>query len=203
MFATTRVRPVTASRTRLLPVPPPFVALLPDGGLRRGTAVRCTGEEALSLALAIAGGPSAAGSWCAVVGAGDVGAAAAAGYGIDLRRLVVVRSAPAQWALAVGTLIDGIDLVVVAPPAHAKLSLVRTLMARARDRGAVLLVLHPSWPVDVELAVVDPRWHGLAEGAGRLQARRVTVAARGRGPAARPVRRELWLPAATGMVVAA
>jgi hypothetical protein len=212
MFATERldalaerVRPTTASRTRLLAVPGAVAALLPDGGLRRGAAVRCTGEGALALVLALAGGPSAAGSWCGLVGLDDVGVVAAAGYGVDLRRLVVVRGPAAQWAVAAGGLIDGLDLVVVAPPAHAKPSLARNLVARARDRGTVLLVLEggSSWPVDVELAVTDPRWHGLAEGAGRLQARRVTVVARGRGAAARPVRRELWLPAATGAVAAA
>lgn len=216
MFASTdrlqalaeRVRPTAPSRTRLLPVVPPLVALLPDGGLRRGTAVRFTGgtagiDGALSLALAVAAGPSATGSWCALVGVDDVGAVAAAGYGVDLDRLAVVRAAPAEWAMVAGVLVDGLDLVIVAPPAHPRPSAVRTLAARARDRGAVLLVLHPTWPADLELAAEDPRWHGLAEGAGRLQARRVTVVAQGRGSAVRPVRQELWLPAATGVVAAA
>jgi hypothetical protein len=200
-----RVRPTAASRTRLLPVAAPIAALLPDGGLRRGSAVRCTGDGALSLALAVAAGPSEAGSWCGLVGLDDVGALAAAGYGVDLGRLVVVHAAPAQWAVAAGALVDGIDVVVVAPPAHARPAAVRTLEARARDRGAVLVVVEdrPSWPVEVALAVADSRWHGLAEGAGRLQARRVTVVARGRGAAARPVRQELWLPTATGKVAAA
>ena len=214
-----RVRPTAASRTRLLPVAGPVAELLADGGLRRGTAVRCTAvpgpggdgagwkgrDGALSLALAVAAGPSAAGSWCALVGVDDAGALAAADYGVDLGRLAVVRAAPAEWPAAVGVLVDGIDLVVVAPPAPPRPSAVRALAARVRDRGTVLVVLEdrPAWPVDVELAVVERRWHGLAEGAGHLQARRVTVVARGRGPGARPVRRELWLPAATGKVAAA
>lgn len=160
------------------------------------------GGGALSLALALAAGPSAAGSWCAVVGVEDAGLLAAAGFGVDLDRLAVVRAASAHWALATGVLIDGVDLVVVAPPSHPRPSAVRTLAARARDRGAVLVVVGP-WSADHELVVERSSWHGLAEGAGRLQARRVTVVARGRGSAVRPVRRELWLPTATGKVAAA
>lgn len=200
-----RVRPVAASRTRLLPVLPPVASLLPDGGLRRGTVVRCTGMAASSLALAVAAGPSAAGSWCGTVGLDELGVLAAAGYGVDPERLVVVRAAPAEWAVAAAVLADGIDLVVLAPPRHARPAAARTLAARARDRGAVVLVVgeHPGFPAEMELAVETAHWHGLAEGAGRLQSRRVTVVARGRGPAVRPVRQELWLPTATGKVAAA
>jgi hypothetical protein len=200
-----RVRPIAASRTRLLPVLPPIAALLPDGGLRRGTVVRCAGEGAPSLAMAVAAGPSAAGSWCATVGLDEVGVLAAAGYGLDLDRLVVVHAAPAEWAVAAAVLVDGIDLVVLAPPRHARPAAARTLAARARDRDAVVLLVgdRPGFPAELELAVETAQWHGLAEGAGRLQSRRVTVVARGRGSAVRPVRQELWLPTATGKVAAA
>ena len=222
MFASTprlqmlaqQVRPTAASRTRLLPLLPQVVALLPAGGLRRGTVVRCTGRGASSLALAVAAGPSAAGSWCATVGLDEVGVLAAAGYGLDLERLAVVRAAPAEWAVATAVLVDGIDLVVLVPPRRAKPAAARTLAARARDRGAVVLLVESvesvesveerlGFPAEVELVVEASQWHGLAEGAGRLQSRRVTVVARGRGPATRPVRQELWLPAATGKVAAA
>lgn len=200
-----RVRPVAASRTRLLPVLPPVAALLPDGGLRRGTVVRCTGTAAPSLAMAVAAGPSAAGSWCATVGLDEVGVLAAAGYGVDPERLVVVRARPAEWAFAAGVLIDGIDLLVLAPPRHARPAAARTLVARARDRGAVVLVVdeRPGFPAELELVVEAAQWHGLAEGGGRLRSRRVSVVASGRGSAVRPVRQELWLPTATGKVAAA
>jgi hypothetical protein len=202
-----RVRPTTASRTRLLPVPAALAALLPDGGLRRGSVVRCSGGGALSLALAAVGAASAAGSWCGLVGVDDIGALAAAGYGVDLHRLAVVRAPAAQWAVAAGRLLDGLDVVVVRPPGRPRPPVVRSLAARARDRRAVLIVLggRACWPepTDVGLCVADERWHGLDRGAGRLHARRVTVVADGRGPAARPIRRELWLPTATGQVAAA
>ena len=205
-----RVRPPAAARTRLLPVAAPLVPLLPDGGLRRGTVVECTGEAALSLVLALAGRASAAGSWCGTVGIDDPGVVAAAGYGVDPGRLVVVRAAPATWALAAAELMGGLDLVVVRPPARARPGVVRRLADRARHHQGVLLVLGgppgPSgWPGprDVHLRVADPRWHGLDRGAGRLRARRVAVVALGHGAAVRPVERELWLPTATGGVAAA
>lgn len=202
-----RVRPTTAARTRLLPVAEVLAPLLPDGGLRRGTVVECTGEAALSLVLALAGRASAAGSWCGMVGIGDPGVVAATGYGVDPGRLVVVRSAPAEWALATAELVGGLDLVVVRPPGRARPGVVRRLADRARHHQGVLLVLgEPSgWPGprDVHLRVGDPRWHGLDRGAGCLRARRVAVVALGHGAAVRPVERELWLPTATGGVAAA
>jgi len=200
-----RVRPVAASRTRLLPVLPPIAALLPDGGLRRGTVVRCTGTAAPSLAMAVAAGPSAAGSWCATVGLEEMGVLAAAGYGLDLERLAVVRAATAEWAVAAAVLVDGIDLLVLSPPRHARPAAARTLAARARERGAVVLVVEdrPAFPAELELVVETAQWHGLAEGTGRLRSRRVTVMAHGRGSAVRPLRQELWLPTATGKVAAA
>ena len=201
-----RVRPIAASRTRLLPALPPIAVLLPDGGLRRGSVVRCTGKAASSLAMAVAAGSSAAGSWCATVGMEEVGVLAAAGYGLDLERLVVVRAALGEWAVATAALLDGIDLVVLAPPRHVRTVAARTLAARARERGAVLLVVEErpgSFPAELELVVEAAQWQGLAEGAGRLRSRRVTVVARGRGSAVRPVFQDLWLPAATGKVVAA
>lgn len=200
-----RVRPVAGSRTRLLPALPPITSLLPDGGLRRGTVVRCAGTAAPSLAMAVAAGPSAAGSWCGMVGLDEMGILAAAGYGVDLERLVVVRAAPAEWAVAAADLLDGIDLVVLAPPCHARPAAARALLARARERGAVVLVVeeHPAFPAELELVVEAAQWHGLADGAGRLRSRRVSVVARGRGSAVRPARQELWLPTATGKVAAA
>lgn len=212
MFATAdlralaeRVRPTAASRTRLLPVLPALAPLLPDRGLRRGTVVRCTGVAALSLALALCAGPSAAGSWCGLVGLGGAGVLAALGYGVDPSRVAVVRVTPAQWALAAGTLLDGFDLVVAAPPSRTRPAAARALAARARDRGGVVLAVEDRAGVaaDLELAVIESGWRGLACGAGRLQARRVAVVARGRGSAWRPVVQELWLPAATGRVAAA
>src|SRR3954452_18172826 len=78
-----------APRT-VLPVRPPLDALFPDGGLRRGSVVAVEGS--VWLALALAAGASASGSWCGVVGLPYLGGAAAAEAGIDLDRLALVPS---------------------------------------------------------------------------------------------------------------
>ncbi|HEX8805212.1 MAG TPA: hypothetical protein VF743_13490, partial [Acidimicrobiales bacterium] len=67
-----RVRPAALARDRLLPALPPLQPLLPGGALRRGTVVAVDAGPGAggttSLALALAAGPSQAGSWVAVVG---------------------------------------------------------------------------------------------------------------------------------------
>ncbi|MBA2496786.1 MAG: hypothetical protein H0V33_06755, partial [Acidimicrobiia bacterium] len=90
-----RVRPTVLAGEQVLPVLGALDGLLP-GGLRRGSSLAVgvgrAGRPggATSLALAVAAGPSAAGSWVAAVGVPSLGLAAAAGYGVDLDRLVLV-----------------------------------------------------------------------------------------------------------------
>src|SRR2546430_2156996 len=74
--AADRARPVSLAGEQLLPALPAIAGLLPDGGLRRGTTVAVAGST--SLALALAAGPSGAGSWCVGVGARSLGLVAAA-----------------------------------------------------------------------------------------------------------------------------
>jgi hypothetical protein len=202
-----RVRPMAASRTRLLPVAGCLAPLLPDGGLRRGSVVQCAGVGSRHLVLALLAEASVAGSWCAFVGAADLGVVSAAEHGVALSRLAVVRAVAAEWAVAAGRLVEGIDLVVVVPPPHPRPAAVRRLVARTRHAGTVLLIDAgaTTWPdpPDVRLEAGEGRWLGLDRGAGRLGARRVTVVARGKGAANRPVESELWLPTATGSVAAA
>ena len=102
----------------------------------------------------------------------------------------------------VATLLDAVDLVVLAVPERARAGDARRLQARARERGAVLVVLGPGggFEADVSLVVSSATWCGLEQGAGRLQARQVVVEAGGRRQAARPRRLALWLPDAAGEV---
>lgn len=167
-----------------LPVLPPLDALFPRGGLSRGNVVAVEGST--WLALALAAGASQAGSWCAVVGLPELGAAAAAEAGIDLERLVLVPSPGTQWATAVAALLDAFDVVIARPTPQVKARQARLLAARARERRAVVLALG-SWPdtVDTRLRVVDSEWAGLNSGYGRIAARITDVAAQGRGAAAR------------------
>jgi hypothetical protein len=73
-------------------------------------------------------------------------------------------------------------------------SITSRLVARARQRGCVL-VPYGRWDgADVTLQVTQGRWEGLGEGHGRLRRRKVTVVARGRGTAARPKEITMWMP---------
>lgn len=183
-----------------LPVAPALQSILPDG-LRRGSTVSVSGS--ISLLLALLGAASADGAWCALIGFPHVSAEAAAEYGIELPRLAVVPAPGASWTTAVGALLDAVDIVAARPPRLVPGD-VRRLAARARSREAVLMPYADEWPgADVRLQARDAHWSGIGDGTGRLQARRVTVAASGRGQAARPRSATLWLPATGGGVEAA
>ena len=187
---------------RVLPVVAPLAALLPAGGLRRGTTVAVTGAAgATSLMLALLAEASAAGAWVGVVGRPDLGLVAAAEAGVALERVALVPYPGADLVAVAAALLDGLDLVVPWPGRVPHGSDRQRLAARARQRGAVLLPLGP-WPgADVELACEQGQWWGVGAGEGdigRLRTRRVSVRLRGRGvaPAGRSAR--LLLPGPGG-----
>ena len=193
-----RVAPVALAGDQLLAVLPALEGLVPAKGLRRGSVVGVSGDTgATSLALALLAGPSSAGSWTAVVGMPGLGAVAASELGVDLSRCALVPVPGPAWATVVAALVDAIDVVAVRPPARVRAADARRLSARARERGAVLVVVGP-WPEgpDVRLQVSGPvEWAGLGCGHGALAARRLPVAGSGRGAAARERRATLELPA--------
>jgi hypothetical protein len=211
-----RVRPVMLARDRQLPVLPALEPLFPGGALRRGSVVAVdAGPESgmTSLALALAAGPSQAGSWVAAVGLGSLGLLAAADMGVALDRLVLATGTPVgggpdpsavEWASLVAALVDGFDVVLVAagPGVRRRAADARRLVARVRERGAVLVTVGgdlPGQPGNVRLTVTASRWEGLGEEeSGYLRRRRVSVAASGRGEASRPRQAELWLPTEKG-----
>jgi hypothetical protein len=93
-------------------------------------------------------------------------------------------------------------LVAAGPGVRRRAADARRLVARVRERGAVLVTVGgdlPGQPGNVQLTVTAARWEGLGEkGSGYLRRRRVSVVASGRGEASRPRRAELWLPAKEG-----
>ncbi len=122
---------------RVIAMPSPLREMLPGGGLRRGSTVTVRGST--SLLFAMLGAATRAGCWCAVVGMPHLGLVAAAELGVDLDRFALVPEPGADWPQVVAALLDGIDVVVVAPPAGTPTALARRLAARARQRGTVLV----------------------------------------------------------------
>jgi hypothetical protein len=193
----------TLADERLLPVLPALQPLLPHPGLRRGATVAVTRSAALALALVA--GASAAGSWVAAVGLPDLGIVAAAETGVVLERLALVPAPGARaWPTVVAALLDAVDVVLVRSPPGLPDAQARRLIARARERGTVLVPLGP-WPqpADLRLAVTASTWHGIGQGHGHLHSRLAEVVATGRGAATRERRTLLWLPSPDGTVTPA
>jgi hypothetical protein len=59
--------------------------------------------------------------------------------GVALERLALVPGPGPDWPEVVAALLDGIDVVVAAPPVGVSPMLARRLAARARQRGTVLV----------------------------------------------------------------
>jgi hypothetical protein len=180
-----------------LPVLPALGELLP-GGLARGSVVTA-GRWSL-LCLALAAGASVAGAWCAVAGVPQLGVGAAAGVGLDPARLLLVPDPGTAWPQVVASLLDGCELVLLRPPDRAPATVRRRLEAVVRRCGAVLVVAGDWDGAQARLLVTRQEWAGIDAGHGRLRARRVLVVADGRGAAARPRTRWLWLPGPDGSV---
>jgi hypothetical protein len=208
------IRPLTLAHEQVLPVLPALSGLVPDAGLARGSVVRVDGVAAASLVLALLAGPSAAGSWTAVVGCPDLGLVAAAEAGVALERLALVAApGPDEWAAVVAAFVGAVDVVVVGPTHRVRAGDARRLAARARERGTVLIQLQSGSAgrlagqtgrevieADLRLTGLEARWRGLGQGHGHLQARRVTVEAGGRRRASRSRRVDLWLPDVGGVI---
>ncbi len=180
---------------KLLPVVPELTDVLPHRGLRRGSTVSVIGSRLLVLSLLAEA--TARGSWAAVVGMPDLGVVAAAELGVEVSRLALVPAPGVELVPAVAALLDGVDLVVVGRGVTGRAA--RQLSARARHRGAVLIVAG-AWPgVDVELRCEGGQWSGPGtSGHGHLSEREVTVHSVGRGAAVRPVTARLLAPGPAG-----
>ena len=185
-------RPLVLARDRVIPVPGDLGALLPGEALSRGVTVTVDGSPgagATSLALELAAAATATGEWAAAVDLdGTLGGEAAATAGVVVERFAVVpRVLPARWASVVAVLLEGVSLVLAEVPRHVSAGDARRLVARARERGAVLVACGTRWPADavLHLHADGGSWHGLAPGAGLLSARSRSVRVEGRGEATR------------------
>ncbi|HEX4489999.1 MAG TPA: hypothetical protein VH914_02230 [Acidimicrobiia bacterium] len=188
--------PVLAGSRRLA-VADPLGALLPDGGLRRGSVVTLAGGAGTSsVLLPLLAAATAAGEWAAVVEPGlSLGGAAVGEAGVALERCAFVRPVPAQqWAVVVAALLEGATVVAACLPLGVRLGDARRLTARARERGAVFVAIESvpglrsvAWPAEAALRLhVQPGpWRCASD--GLLVDRELHLRVEGRGAARRGV----------------
>ena len=94
-------------------------------------------------------GASQAGSWVAAVGLGSLGLVAASELGVTFEHLALVADPGrerAGWASVVAALVDGFDVVLVAAACRLRAADTRRLVARVRERGAVLVAVGGELP---------------------------------------------------------
>ncbi|MEU2032255.1 hypothetical protein [Nocardia amamiensis] len=170
-------------RTGALPVPAALASLLPDGGLVKGSVVAYSGASSLLAGLLAA--VTEDGGHAAVVGMPRLGLLAAVEMGAQLRRLAVIADPGPDPVEVAAVLLDGLDLVVLGlggaavPPARG-----RVIAARARAKGATLVVADGRWPgASLHLDARIAGYAGLGRGRGRLRSLGLTVEVRGKtGP---------------------
>ncbi len=181
----------------ILPLDPTLTPILPDEGLQAGTAY--TVSSSPSLVLALLSAASQKGLWCAVIGMPTLGVEAAAAFGIDLSRLILVPDPGERWLAVTSALSEVVPLIAVHPGSRMRDADVSRLNARLRDRGCTLLVTAP-WPQsEGTIRIHDPQWHGLGTGWGLLSDCTVTVSAQTRhAPAPASVR--VRLPGRRGAI---
>ncbi|MFE3290052.1 hypothetical protein [Rhodococcus sp. NPDC059234] len=191
---------------QVLPVPTALAALLPRGGLARGTVVSVSGAG--SLLLGLLASVTESGGHAAVIGLPRLGLLSAAEMGAELGRLALIPDPGPDPVEVAAVLLDGMDMVVLGlgglsvPPSRA-----RAVVARARSKGSTLVVTDGRWggaEVRLEAAVrdYDGLGRGLESGRGRLRGLRLAVSAEGRAFQRRTARLDVrpvggrveWLP---------
>ena len=197
-----RIRSMQATKLdeRLIPTHPAIAGLLPGGGLKQGSVYSL--ETSATLLMALLAAPSQAGAWCGIVGMPEFGVEAAASFGIDLERLVLVPHPGDQWLAVTAAMADVMTVVVTKPPmasnkAPASEGNVARLAARLRQRGSTLIVTgaaaKSAWSQsEALLSLSESEWSGIGTGDGHLSSRQVTVTVSAK--VGRPKSARLWLP---------
>jgi hypothetical protein len=162
----------------------------------RGRTVACTGDAALSVALAVSAATTRAGSWLAVVGVPHLGVGAAVEAGVAIERLVLAQPpmASREWVTTVAALVEGFDVLIVAPPASLTEHDARRLQSRIVARQSVLLVVNvpgalssPAsrtasrvFAADLDVHADTVSWSGIERGGSHITQRLVHVRVGGR-----------------------
>lgn len=179
------------STLRMLPVPPPLADLLPRGGLTRGTVVSIDGTASVLIGLLAT--VTAGGGHTAVIGMPKLGLLAAAEQGANLAKIGLVPKPESSAIEVAAILLEGHDLVILELSGEAiSPSRTRAVIARARSKGAVLVVTNGRWDgpdLRIESRVVG--YTGLEQGHGRVSGVKLEVAAAGKGFQRRTGRMEI------------
>ncbi len=154
-------------------------AILPKGALERGCVYQCVGSGATSLVWSLVARAISDGSWMALVDLPHAGLLSVREYGVALERLLCINTSRVtqHWSRMMGALVDGIDLVVTAPP-RCSATDARKLTTRVKAQSAVLFVIGDThdFPVDITLRIASSRWMF----SGHARQREVTVITEGR-----------------------
>ncbi|MBT0566777.1 hypothetical protein [Williamsia sp. CHRR-6] len=169
---------------QLLPTPEVLAPLFPGGGLARGTVVAVDGAR--SVLVSMIAEVTAAGGYVAVIGLPHLSLHAAAEMGADLSHIATVGAPGPDPVEVAAVLLDGLDLVVVGlAGASVPPSRTRAVMARARAKGAAMLVTDGVFSgahATLTAQVADYRHLPYRHlGHGRIAGLSLTVAATGRG----------------------
>ena len=197
-------------REDLVPLTSSLQSALGLEGLRRGSTLLVKGNRgigATSFALALLAQATADKLWCAVVGPPDLGIVASTELGVDLDHLVLVTTPRERVATVLGALLDGCDVVLLRLPVTLTRAEMLRLSARVRQRRVLLFLLRDAqshaaaWAEAPDITIVVRRGEflGIADGSGRIAARRIFLETfHRRGGVVAPV--ALWLPSLDGEV---
>jgi hypothetical protein len=193
-----RAQPIVLARERAVVLAGELGELVPNGTLARGSVLSVeagsagiSGTGATTVAFELAAAVTTIGEWAAAVDLdGTFGALAARDVGVELERFAVVRRVPpSRWAAVVAALLDGVSLVLAEVPRGVGMGDARRLVARARERGAILVVHAPPgrWQggAALTLSAEGSAWCDL-DSTGYLTDRTLHVRVEGRGAATRP-----------------
>ncbi len=181
---------------------PELATLIPGGCLRPGSTLEVgPGVGHTSLLLRLLSEPTTRGAWATIIGCPDLNPHAALESGVALERLALIPDPGTSWLAVTAALLDTVQLVVLDLWHECRPADARRLLARARQRHSVLILIgHDNlrgprnrpprrlWPEqpDVILTPTYCNWSGLERGHGRLDEATITVSATGRrlnGPA--------------------
>ncbi|MGP9722387.1 hypothetical protein ACT3SZ_00025 [Corynebacterium sp. AOP40-9SA-29] len=163
-------------------VPDWLAGSLIAGGLPQGAVTAA--DDCPAALVDVLATLTASGGCAAVVGYPRLAVAAVEAAGGDLERLVLVPDPTPHASAVLGTLVEGLDLVVYAAPATVSPSAARPVEARLRRSSCALLVCSGvrSWPgARLHLSWRTEGVTGLGVGSGRVRGVSVAGQAWGQG----------------------